>query len=63
MSNNLRSANFIIFLIFLNKLKNIVEIKTFPNPPKAVVLVMEAVMIYVQEKTDWNNVRAVLGDT
>lgn len=41
----------------------IVEIKTFPNPPKAVVMVMEAVMILLQEKTDWNNVRAVLGDT
>jgi dynein heavy chain len=41
----------------------IVEIKTFPNPPAAVVMVMEAVMILLQEKTDWNNVRAVLGDT
>ena len=41
----------------------IVEIKTFPNPPKAVVMVMEAVMILLQQKTDWNNVRIVLGDT
>ena len=41
----------------------IVEIKTFPNPPKAVVMVMEAVMVLLQEKTDWNNVRIVLGDT
>lgn len=41
----------------------IVEIKTFPNPPAAVVMVMEAVMILIGEKTDWNNVRAVLGDT
>ena len=39
----------------------IVEIKTFPNPPKAVVLVMEAVMLLLGEKSDWNNVRAVLG--
>ena len=35
----------------------IVEIKTFPNPPAAVVLVMEAVMLYLGEKTDWNTVR------
>jgi dynein heavy chain len=41
----------------------IVEIKTFPNPPAAVVMVMEAVMILLGEKTDWNNVRVVLGDT
>ena len=41
----------------------IVEIKTFPNPPAAVVMVMEAVMVLIGEKTDWNNVRSVLGDT
>lgn len=41
----------------------IVEIKTFPNPPEAVVMVMQAVMILIGEKTDWNNVRSVLGDT
>jgi dynein heavy chain, axonemal len=41
----------------------IVEIKTFPNPPAAVVMVMEAVMILIGEKTDWGNVRVVLGDT
>ena len=40
----------------------IVEIKSFASPPKAVVIVMEAVMVYLQEKPDWNNVRAVLGD-
>jgi hypothetical protein len=40
-----------------------VEIKTFPNPPEAVVMVMQAVMILIGEKTDWNNVRSVLGDT
>jgi len=41
----------------------IVEIKTFPSPPAAVTLVMEAIMILLQEKPDWNNVRAVLGDS
>ena len=41
----------------------IVEIKTFPNPPAAVVLVMEAVMLYLGEKTDWNTVRSVIGDS
>jgi len=41
----------------------IVEIKTFPNPPKAVVIVMEAVMILMSEKIDWNNVRSVLADS
>lgn len=41
----------------------IIEIKTFPNPPAAVVMVMEAVMILIGEKTDWNNVRIVLSDT
>ena len=41
----------------------IVEIKTFPSPPKAVVLVMEAVMILMSEKNDWNNVRSVLSDS
>jgi len=41
----------------------IVEIKSFPNPPKAVSMVMEAVMVLLGEKTDWNNVKAVLSDT
>ena len=41
----------------------IVEIKSFPNPPKAVVMVLEAVMVLLSEKTDWNNVKSVLGDT
>jgi len=40
----------------------IVEIKTFPNPPALVVLVLEAVMLLFGEKKDWNSVRAVLGD-
>jgi dynein heavy chain len=42
---------------------SIVEIKSFPSPPAAVVMVMEAVMILLQEKTDWNSIKAVLGDT
>lgn len=41
----------------------IVEIKSFPNPPKAVVMVMEACMILLGEKIDWNNVKSVLSDT
>lgn len=41
----------------------IVEIKSFPNPPKAVLMVMEAVMVLLGEKTDWNNIKSVLGDT
>jgi len=40
----------------LNK-DSITEIKSFPNPPKAVVMVMEAIMILLQEKTDWKNIR------
>jgi len=42
---------------------SIVEIKSFPNPPKAVLMVMEAVMILLSEKTDWNSIKAVLSDT
>ena len=41
----------------------IVEIKTFPNPPAAVVMVMEACMLLLAEKADWNTVRSVLSDT
>ena len=41
----------------------IVEIKSFPNPPGAVVMVCEAVMVLLGEKTDWGNVKSVLGDT
>jgi dynein heavy chain, axonemal len=40
----------------LNK-DSITEIKSFPNPPKAVVMVMEAIMILLQEKTDWKSIR------
>jgi dynein heavy chain len=42
---------------------SIVEIKSFPNPPKAVVMVMEACMILLGEKTDWAAIKSVLGDT
>jgi len=31
----------------------IVEIKSFPNPPGAVVMVCEAVMVLLGENTDW----------
>lgn len=40
----------------------IVEIKSFPNPPAAVVMVCEAVMVLLGEKTDWGNIKIVLGD-
>ncbi len=40
----------------------IVEIKSFPNPPKAVVMVMEAVMVLLGEKTDWSSIKSVLSD-
>jgi len=41
---------------------SIIEIKSFPNPPAAVVLVMEAVMILVGEKIDWNTIRSVISN-
>jgi len=40
----------------------IVEIKSFPNPPKAVVMVMEAVMILLGEKIEWKVIQGVLSD-
>jgi dynein heavy chain len=40
----------------------IIEIKSFPNPPKAVVLVMEAVMILLGEKIDWASCRNVISN-
>lgn len=40
----------------------ITEIKSFPNPPEAVVMVMEAVMIVFGEKTEWNHVKKVISD-
>jgi dynein heavy chain len=42
---------------------SITEIKSFPNPPKAVVMVMEAIMILLQEKLDWKSIRDVITDT
>jgi dynein heavy chain len=46
----------------LNK-DSITEIKTFANPPKAVVMVMEAIMILLGEKADWKVVKENLSDT
>jgi dynein heavy chain len=40
----------------------ITEIKSFPSPPEAVVMVMEAVMIVFGEKTEWNHVKKVISD-
>jgi len=40
----------------------ITEIKSFPSPPDAVVMVMEAVMIVFNEKTEWNHVKKVISD-
>ena len=48
-------------LLKLDKSK-ITEIKSFPNPPEAVVMVMEAVMIVFGEKTEWNHVKKVISD-
>lgn len=41
--------------------KSITEIRSFPSPPDAVVMVMEAVMILLNEKLDWKNIKAVMG--
>jgi dynein heavy chain len=41
---------------------SIVEIKSFPNPPKAVVMVMEAVNLFLGEKIDWGSIKQTLGD-
>ena len=43
--------------------KSIVEIKTFNNPNPLVVMVMEAVMMLLDEKTDWNSIRFTLSDS
>jgi hypothetical protein len=42
---------------------SIVEIKSFPNPPKVVVMVMEAIMLLLGEKIDWNAIKSCLGET
>jgi dynein heavy chain len=42
---------------------DITEIKGFTNPPTAVSMVLEAIMIYLKEpKTDWPSARKVMGD-
>jgi dynein heavy chain len=41
---------------------SIVEIKSFAKPSENVVMVMEACMILISEKTDWNSVKSVLGN-
>jgi dynein heavy chain, axonemal len=40
----------------------ITEIRSFPNPPEAVVMVMEAVMIVFNKKTEWNQVKSAIAD-
>ncbi len=42
---------------------SITEIKSFSNPPKAVVMVMEAIMILLTEKMDWRAIKDVISDT
>ena len=42
---------------------SIVEIKSFPNPPKAVVMVMEAIMLLLGEKIDWASIKLVITET
>jgi dynein heavy chain len=41
---------------------SIVEIKAFAQPPDGVKFVMECVMVLLGEKTDWKNVKTVLGN-
>ncbi|CAD8108771.1 unnamed protein product [Paramecium sonneborni] len=43
----------------INK-NDIAEIKGFINPPPVVQLVLEAVCILLQEKTDWNSAKSVM---
>ena len=46
----------------LNK-DSIIEIKSFPNPPKAVVMVMVAIMILLGEKSDWKSIKDNISET
>ena len=46
----------------LNK-NDIVEVKTFPNPPALVQLTMEGVCVLLGEKPDWDTARKVRFDT
>lgn len=41
--------------------KDIIEFKKYLNPPEAVKMVMEAVCILLNERTDWSNAISVLG--
>ena len=42
---------------------SITEIKSFPNPPKDVIMVMESIMILLGEKVDWRTVKDQISDT
>lgn len=46
----------------LNK-DSIIEIKSFPNPPKAVIMVMESIMILLGEKIDWKSIKDNISET
>ena len=48
-------------LLQLNK-KDIAEIRTFMQPPQAVVLVLEAVLTLFGEKTDWASAKSIMMD-
>ena len=41
--------------------QDITEIKSFPQPPPAVRVVMEAVCTLLDEPTDWENAKRVIG--
>ena len=43
-------------------MQDITEMKTFPQPPPAVRVVMEAVCTLLGEATDWENAKRVLGN-
>jgi len=45
----------------LNK-NDIAEIRTFNNPPPIVAMVLEAVCMLLEEKTDWNSIKTVVTD-
>lgn len=45
----------------LNK-SDISEIRTFNNPPPIVAMVLEAVCLLLEEKTDWGSIKAVMTD-
>ena len=43
--------------------KSVVEIKSFQHPHVGVEMVMQAVMLFLGEKTEWKTVQVVLSDT